>query len=146
MSKQFFHAENATRILAGQKFEIYDIVAGTTFGVFATELETVAYNLAKLPAVTKITEAEYLDCLKKKLPKYEALSKSSSPSVSPVTLKGNGRAVVVESSPVKEAEPVVITQVETVEDALKVEPVLTAPAPAPIVEAEPEKPKRGGRR
>jgi hypothetical protein len=104
MATKYFYAENATRTLAGIRFEIFDISAGTAVGVFATDDEKLAEELKKLPGVFESSQADYESCLKKKQPKYANLNASKPESApAPVSIKGLGNVVVVEDvAPVEE--------------------------------------------
>lgn len=143
MPKKFYHAENAGRPFPdGLRFTIYDIAAGTAWGVLATEADPEIAVLDKLAsekasAVTSITEDEYNECLKKKAPRFDALNRSplrlSSPVTQPMAIKGSGNVEVVDG---KEQSPVVEVhgEVESAEDALK-----TAAAEG----SQPESPAKG---
>jgi len=128
---KFYHAENAGRPYAGQRFDIYEQVAGTICGVFATDDPTVIAELDKLigqTPVRAIDEAEYQECAKKKRTGSEPwtpLSVSMTPTEqrSAAAIKGTGVVSVASKTEVDVPEgqegPVEIkTQVETVEDAL----------------------------
>jgi hypothetical protein len=142
MATKFFHAENATRILAGIRFDIYDINAGTAVGIFKTDDEALAKALADLPAVIEIPASEYEICFKKKQPKYEILNASkpvSNPAIA--SLKGPGNAVIVDE-PTPQPEPVpVLTGLVDESDALKVVKIEeAAPVVPPVVVSEPVNP------
>src|SRR6185503_16301896 len=99
METRYFRAENANRLIAGVKFEIVDVVAGTPVGILAADEELGAQlgELAKNPAeaVTEITEEQYREALVKKMPNLAQLPHSNPPLSSPsVPIKGAGKAVV----------------------------------------------------
>lgn len=139
MTRKFYHAQNANRTIAGQRFEVYSTIGGTAWGVLATTEDAVVKELDQLvqdpkSAVTAIDEAEYEASVKKKLPSFVTLNPSatiSAPKPEPASIKGSGAAVVTEEpvAPVVEIK----TVVETTEDALKlaeVEPAAPVEAPA----------------
>lgn len=118
---------------AGIQFQIVAII-GCAVGVYATEKPAEIEALSKLsPKVTEITQAEYEDYQKKKVPGFKNSNVLSVPLPHPrqTTISGEGHAVVVETK--KEDRPVEIkaTQIQTAEDALIVAPVEAAPAPEP---------------
>lgn len=145
---RWYQAQNANRCIAGVYFEVTDIVASTSWGIFQTDDPALIAKLDavvadKTSAVYSITEAEYEveQSTKKKLPDWPS-SRVSSPKLDVAgPIKGEVAAVVVESPPESDDEtdkPVEITQgVSTVEDALAVGKVETS------LKEEPEPPKKG---
>lgn len=126
---KYYHAQNASRVIAGIVFQIYEIFGGSPFGVYQTQdgdlikkLDAVVAD--KKSAVTLITADEYEALLKKKPSRLENFKPSTillpEPAKSAV-IKGEG-AVVVD----KPVEPTV--EVKTVldkpEDAVVVQQVV----------------------
>jgi hypothetical protein len=138
---KYFMSQNAGQPVFGLKFEVCEIVGGTAFGVFATEDSRTIDSLTSLikkTSIRSITEAEYLDYLKKK-PRALIDSKQSNPPLPTrlpgVAIKGPGAVVVVPEP--REAEVrLPVASVENVDDALVVKPVeVVKPVPpAPVVE------------
>lgn len=156
MAKKCYHAENAGRgPIGGVRFEVYEIVAGSAFGVYASEDPAVIEQLdalAKNPktAVTLIATSEYDVCIKKKASRpgsdsYPALRQPLPQQAATIKGQPASPVAVIEPTgkPVAEEEtPVTIDKtVETVEDALQVEQV--APAPMPEQPTDPAKGKLG---
>ena len=163
MSKKFYRAENAGRSIAGIGFDVYDVIAGTAVGVYATEDAATQKALDEVVAnprngVSAISEADYTLYLSKKarsFSDYKPLSVSGQTPITSGPLKGAGAVVVAAKSEEDEAElPVkIVGQVESVDDVLKtavVEPqaepepvaVVEQPKPAPV---EPHKPAKSGK-
>lgn len=151
--KYFFHAENAGRgLIGGVQFAIYDRVAGSAFGIYATDdpaLISTLTGLSNSPtsAVTKITEVEYENCLKKKPLNSIFSPVLSTPSLSSnLPLKGQTAGVVVNEAAPQTAEseaPIQVEgQLEKSEDALQIGEVRLKDAipPKPVPE-----PKQRGR-
>ena len=147
MSKKFYRAENAGRIIAGVGFDVYDVIAGTAVGIYATEDEATQKALDEVAAnprngVSAISEADYTLYLSKKVLSFsnnKPLSVSGQTPLTSAPLKGAGAVVVPVKSEEDEAElPVkIVGQVESVDDVLKpavVEPQ-PEPEPAPVVAA-----------
>jgi hypothetical protein len=139
----FYHAQNAGRIIAGVTFQIYDITGGSAFGVLKTEDPKLIIDLDSLSndprsAVTSISEAEYELCIKKKAPSFGS-SNPSKPTSPGAPIKGQG-AVVVENADRPEPPVEITGQVETVDEALKVGEVKPAEG-----QKEPTPPARDGR-
>lgn len=132
---KYFHIKNAAQQVEGVRFEGYCNFAGQMRGILATEdkdLITKIKAKGKGSGIEEITLEEYERCLKKK----SALGLGSYrqplvpvPTVSPTTMKGEGRGVVVESTP-KLDQRVAETKIEKVADVVvvdTVEPVETKP-------------------
>lgn len=158
---KYYRAENAGRIIAGIVFTIYDIVAGSAVGVYATEDKSqieALDNLTKDPksAVTEISQADYDSAIEKKKLTHvsEAWNYLSPPQPqAPTHLKGRG-VVVVSDEPAEEVEaPVEIKEhVESVDDALKVgqvsppAPEQVEPVSEPVVPPAPQDSKKSPRK
>lgn len=127
MSKtKFYIARNAARDIAGQRFEVYDVTAGTAFGVFRTDDEAIAAELDKLvkagkSGVDSITEAEYQACLKKKPRRFESYPSSNVSQPPGPPLKGQVAATVTEG-PHETVEPenkvIEVSQIESADQAI----------------------------
>lgn len=134
---RYYEAQNAGgRQIAGQVFEIVAIVAGTAWGIFATEDAKLIEQLDALAdnprnAVRKITEKEYsghVEAKKKAGSLNSSFSWSSpqSPPPGPQLNQTARPAVIVEGGPEvpEEEKPVEITKaLEDVSDALVTEAV-----------------------
>lgn len=121
--KTYFRCENANRLIEGIKFEPIEHAMGTLRGVFQAESDSdIAKAIKKAlkdpkSAVEEISEADYVAELKKKVPAFRDSQHSNTPyRPEPVSLKGNGRAVVApEGNPTVKVEK----GLEKVEDAIK---------------------------
>lgn len=133
---KYYVAQNVGQPIVGIQFEKFEIVGGTSFGVYKTE---DAAEIAKLEAligkssVQSIDEAEYDRCLKKKPRSFDGSKLLSTPSELTETyrghaIKGNGALVVDQNEPPEHVESKIEVkqQVSSVEDALKIESI---PAP-----------------
>ncbi len=154
MSKKFYHAQNAGRgIIGGARFQITEVIAGSAWGVYATEdpKEIEALDaLVAIPtsAVTAIGEAEFEADVKKKPPTNIFLNSSAFATPQPPksnSLKGPGVVMVVEGNPDVGSEPVteIKSTIETVDEALSTGKVEVA---VPIEGPPPEQTKRGEKR
>lgn len=121
--KTYFRCENANRLIEGIKFEPIEHAKGTLIGVYQAESDSeISKNITKfskdpLSAVEVISEAEYVAELKKKAPALRDSTHSNTPyRPEPVSLKGNGRAVV---APAGNPTVKVEKGLEKVEDAIK---------------------------
>lgn len=129
MSAKYYMARNAGQLVAGLKFEVYDIIGGSPFGVLRTEDPEVIKTLEAAIAggkstVNSITESEYMNCLKKKPLRFEGFSnlRQDLTSPEPVAIKGQGAVIVSkpESDAAPESSPVEVSQVESAEKAVTV--------------------------
>ena len=118
---------SAGDLVAGIKFEKYDIIAGCAFGVYKTESEE---EIAKLEALIEnnslhsITESEYNNCLKKKRPSYIDSNRLKEDSGIPI--KGQSAAIVVKGNPEEADVSINVKAVTTADEALVLSKV-TAP-------------------
>lgn len=157
-TRKFYRAENAKRPFpAGVLFEIYDIVAGSANGVFATDdqaqIEALDKEVADPGKATEsISEFEYEGYLKKKAPLHSAFLNLNVPprlSQQPSPLKGQGVAVVTNEPaaavPEPEAPVEIPKSLEKVDDALAAQPV-TIPKDASEAKAQVSKNKVLGKR
>ena len=131
MEMKHYHAENAGRLIGGVRFNGYTIIAGSQFGVYATEdLGIIAkldsLSLSPASGVTAISASEYEACLKKNLSPSEPypISKPASPQPGPI--KGTVAALVVnepDAPPPEDKSEVAMDgqPLETPEDAIRVE-------------------------
>lgn len=139
---KFFLAHNASREIAGERFEITSIVGGSAVGIFAAYKDDV---IAKLDAVAKdprqavfeITVAEYDDELKKKAPSLKNF-RPSTQEPAPTNLKDPVAVVVEGQPPVDDAEA---AQLESLEGALSSTTVIEPPPS--LGEPQPRKSQRG---
>jgi len=164
---RFFRAENANRDIAGVRFELVDVVAGTLIGVMAAEGELAAALDALLPAnaqvigedgkptgelvnegkpeaewmnpnaLYEIDEAKYLELRQKKIPGLASSPHSNQLPFSETHLKGDG-LVVLSSAPGEPGTPATGRILETAEEAVAVGKVKTEAPP----EAPPKKSKK----
>jgi len=148
---KYYLAQNAAHPIDGISFEKYDIVGGTVFGVFKTEVPSEIDKLDALigkSSVVEISVEDYEASLKKKRRDFADSSQLSQPLEQPqspgVAIKGRGAVVVENPEPSMEPVSVPITSVETAGDALVVASV-TAEIPA-TVPAQEIKSRRGGSR
>lgn len=117
MATKYYEAHNAARDIAGERFEITDIVAGTAIGVFETSDEAKQIQLDKVVeckrGVNEISEAEYDHARKKKASSFSNLPHSNQIGAK---VRLSSRAGVVAENGVKpeEADPAL----ESVEGAL----------------------------
>lgn len=133
MATKYYHAQNAGRTLAGINFDIYAIVGGSAFGVYATDNAAQIKALDALvadkrSAVTSITVDEYESAVKKKPSSLTSFPPSTPPPVPPsagTPLKGATGAVVVEagSAPVEPEKIETEAVVDKPEDAVRTGPV-----------------------
>ena len=141
MATKYFEAASANRLIAGKfSFDIYDIIGGTPFGIFATDVEadqTVLIERGPALGVEEIDKARY-DELKKKAEMRQDSPKSAylRPPPPQVAMVGAGAVVVEKSEPSLDAEPAAVKPVEatTVDEVILLES--TNPEPAveiPIV-------------
>lgn len=119
MPFKFYHAENAGREIAGERFEVFDVFGGTAHGVFQTDnpkqqtaLDAVVLNPKS--AVTEITAAEYQNYLKKKAQDLSSFPVSTQ-SIRSANLKSPAGVVVEGGQPADLTEQKVL---DTVENAL----------------------------
>lgn len=92
----YFSAINANQRIAGVAFEPVGLFAGTVMGVFHTDDPSLIESMSKHLNVTKISDQEYGELLKKKAPAWNDYVNSNRHSSSPVALK-EIVGVVVES-------------------------------------------------
>lgn len=81
MATKCYIAHNAGRPIAGQQFEITEIVSGTAVGVFQTDDEALQAALDKVVeckrGVEEMTHEAYDAVVKKKAPSYNSLPHSN---------------------------------------------------------------------
>lgn len=142
----FYRADNAGQPIGGISFNVYDIVAGTACGVFATEdpeqIKTLD-ALVKTRRIESMTQEDYEKCSKKNRATLSAWKPLSVSTIPPKlhdvpALKGSGAVTVGKAEPAETPEPTVElnSQVESVDDALK----LSGPSPEAKAESQPAAP------
>lgn len=137
---KYYYAIDARRLIAGVLFNIYDLVAGTAVGVYATDKPEEIEALDKLAAVPDssvraIDKAEYDAAMEKKtLTHAWQPSISWSPPSVPMSTPLKGQGAVVVDEPADDIEPPVeIKQtVQSVQDALQVAQVQPTAAEKPV--------------
>lgn len=137
MPTKYFEAASANRLIAGKfSFDIYDIIGGTPFGIYATSVEAdQAVLIERGPAlgVEEITEARYAE-LKKKAEMRQDSPKSSYLRQQPpqVAITGAGAVVVEEKESSLADEPAAVKPVEatSVDEVI----LLESTKPEPLVE------------
>lgn len=137
MPTKYFEAASANRLIAGKfSFDIYDIIGGTPFGIFATDVEAdQAVLIERGPSlgVEEIDKARY-DELKKKAEMRQDSPKSSylKPQPPQVAITGAGAVVVEEKGSSLADEPAAVKPVEatSVDEVI----LLESTRPEPVVE------------
>lgn len=142
MSKYYMAHNAGNREIAGERFEVVEIFAGTAIGVFeaTTEAQQIALDAAvKIPtnAVEEISKGEYDNAVKKKAP---SLSSYRHSNVAPLQTSLRPVAgVVVEERPAEDLTE--ITRLESVAAALDNTGEVTPPPKPEAPEAATKKKK-----
>jgi len=117
MATKYYTAHNAGRPIAGQKFEITEIVSGTAIGVYETDDEALQAELDKVVAakrgVESITAEVYNSTVKKKASSFNNLPHSNQRGPK-ASIKSPVGVVVEEGGVHEEVDPTL----ESVEGAL----------------------------
>jgi hypothetical protein len=125
---KYYMAHNAGRQIAGERFEVTEIFAGTAIGVFHTDDEAKIAELDKVVAqktgVDEITAGEYDSALKKKAASLSSFQHSNPSLPTPVSLKSPAGVVVAEGPQEDLTEQ---NRLESVENALEHTAKIEAP-------------------